>query len=104
MQFAAASQHHHHSNSNDGSLGKHVSSHRRPFTVFVGNLSFFCKEDHLVELFKQYGPVLKVTVARNVDMANNSLLYGYVEFERAEDASRAMDGTHGNLFMGRRLR
>lgn len=71
-------------------------------TVFVGNLSFFCDENHLRILFSNYGVLNNVEVVRSRN--GNSLLYGFIDFLEPSDGERAVQLLHGMLFMGRRMR
>ncbi len=76
---------------------------RHPREVFVGDLSFFCQELHLLELFSAYGPVSEARVKRS-DRGNRTLMYGFVRMEQLEDAVRAASELHGKLHMGRKMR
>lgn len=71
--------------------------------LFVGDLSFFCKEQHLFQLFGQLGPVHKIRIRRN-ESRDQSLLYGFVKMQKPEHAKNAVTALHGYLFMGRNLR
>lgn len=71
-------------------------------TLFVGDLSYFCGEEDLCNLFAQYGPILTVRVRRGV--TGESLMHGFIALESAEMASRAIDQLDGIEFMGRNMR
>lgn len=71
-------------------------------TVFIGNLSFFCKESDLVSLFSTYGSVTNVEVARSPE--GNNLLYGYVDLEGIAQAQQCAQELNGRLHKGRFLR
>ncbi len=76
-------------------------------TLFVGNLSFFCEESHLFQLFDQYGDVQQVHIIRNVVKSASSPsrpLFGFVTLKsdaQVADAIRILDN---HFFMGRTLR
>ncbi len=75
--------------------------------VIVGNLSYFCEEKDLLDLFEPYADVTQVRIMRsdkNPEKINRSLLYGFVTFgtpHEAKEMATLMDGT---VFMGRKLR
>ena len=71
--------------------------------VFVGDLSFFCQELHLLELFSNYGPVTDVRVKRS-DRGNRTLMYGFVRMAELDHAAKAAAELHGKLYMGRKMR
>ncbi len=71
--------------------------------LFVGNLSFFCEEKHLFELFNQYGPVENVHIVRNDDHTR-SLLFGFVTMTTAHAAREMHRLLNECMFMGRRMK
>ncbi len=71
-------------------------------SVFIGDLSYFCNEDHLIQLFSPYGRVTEVNIRRGV--TGDSLLYGFLAFDNEESATRAQAELNGREFMGRYLR
>lgn len=74
-----------------------------PNVIYVGDLSFFCLEEHLSNLFSHYGRVVKSEVKRG-KATGDSLLHGYVEMESPLAAKSAFTNLQGMKFMGRRLR
>ena len=78
-------------------------SERHPLEIFVGDLSFFCHEHHLLELFTVHGPVVECRVKRS-DRGNRTLMYGFVRMYDLKDAQQAVAALHGKLYMGRALR
>lgn len=100
-------QQHQHLASSDSegerSLTVSSTTNKNHSVLFVGNLSFFCEEKHLYDLFSQYAHIEHVRILQNTNKTK-SLMYGFVTVT-AED--EAMELTHlldGHLFMGRRLR
>eukprot|EP00981_Chlorochromonas_danica_P009882 scaffold2858_cov245-Ochromonas_danica.AAC.21 len=71
-------------------------------TLFLGDLSYFCKEEDICNLFAEYGPISTVRVRRGV--TGESLMHGFVALETAEAAHRAIAALDGVEFMGRNLR
>lgn len=71
-------------------------------TIFVGDLSFFCKEIHLYNLFQNYGPVEAVRIRKGKQ--GITLMHGFVEMENANVAANAVRDIDNALFMGRNIR
>ncbi len=75
--------------------------------VFVGNLSYFCDESDLYNLFNSYADVTHCRVMRNannIDRQNRSLLFGFVTLSSVHEAKEMSKLLTGMLFMGRLLR
>ena len=74
--------------------------------LFVGNLSYFCVENHLLELFAPYGSVVHAEIRRTDRRGESkqSLLHGFVTMASREEAVSVMEHLHNQLFMGRKLR
>lgn len=83
------------------SNNRNMSSASR--VLFIGNLSYFCEEHHLFELFAEYGCVEAVRVVQNVDK-NKSLMYGFVTMSNHMEACQMVDLLNGHLFMGRNIK
>lgn len=75
----------------------------KPNEVFVGNLSYFCTETDLYELFSQYVPVEDVRIVRN-DSGRRSLMFGFIIFPSPFEAVEAVKILNNHLFMGRNLK
>ena len=70
--------------------------------LYVDNLPAL-SDVELRNLFLPYGPILKSRVA--IDPSTHLPSgYGFVMFERAEDAQRAVDGLHGHVLGTKKLR
>jgi RNA recognition motif-containing protein len=82
---------------------KNSSFSHQPNVVFVGNLSYFCEEQHLFRLFSQYGHVQRVFIVQN-DSNTKSLMFGFVTLLSDVEAREIEKLLHNHLFMGRRLR
>jgi RNA recognition motif-containing protein len=75
----------------------------QPNVVFVGNLSYFCEETHVFELFNQYGHVQHVRIVRN-DSNTRSLMFGFVTLSSIHEAREIERLLNNHMFMGRRMR
>jgi RNA recognition motif-containing protein len=71
-------------------------------SLFVGDLSFFCSEDDLLQLFRRFGNVKAVEIKRG--KFGDSLMHGFVEMESNEAAELAIATLNDFKFMGRRMR
>jgi polyadenylate-binding protein len=64
--------------------------------VYVKNLAESTGEDELQKAFEAYGPISSAVVMR--DAEGRSKCFGFVNFEHAEDASKAVEGLNGKKF------
>lgn len=78
-------------------------SHSFPNEVFVGNLSYFCDETALFNLFQEYANVVNVRIVRTEDRSR-SLLFGFVAFKTAEEVQEITRLLNNHLFLGRNMR
>jgi RNA recognition motif-containing protein len=70
--------------------------------LFVGNLDFSTMEAQLREAFAPFGEVVSATVV--VDrMTGQSRGFGFVEFQTAEQAERAIQSLDGSMLNGRSI-
>jgi len=72
-------------------------------SLFVGDLSKFCTEANLENLFAQFGQILDVKIKRN-NTTGKTLSYGFVYFANDDCAARAMEKLNNVPFFGRNLR
>jgi RNA recognition motif-containing protein len=77
-------------------MDKHMAS------LFIGDLSFFCSEIHLAQLFSSYGKIAKIQVKRGKD--GESLMHAFLQYESELSANLAMRHLNGAYFMGRKIR
>ena len=79
---------------------------KHPFELFVGDLSYFCQEKHLIDLFSQYGTVVSARIKRPDHPAppGRTLMYGFVCLDSKESTQAAVQNLHRSLFMGRHIR
>lgn len=64
--------------------------------VFVKNMSESKTEEDLNAIFGEFGPLTSVVVMRDAD--GKSRCFGFVNFENADDAARAVDSLNGKKF------
>ncbi|CAN6450964.1 unnamed protein product [Victoria cruziana] len=73
------------------------SSSRTKFNnVYVKNLSDKTTEDDLKKVFGEYGVITSVVVMRDAD--GKSKCFGFVNFENADDAAKAVEALNGKKF------
>lgn len=70
--------------------------------LFIGNLSYSVTDDQLLEVFSKIGPVVeaKVIFDRNT---NRSRGFGFVTFEKEEDAQEALKQLNETELAGRTM-
>ncbi len=72
--------------------------------LFVGNLSFFCKEIDLLQLFDQYTRVTNARIVYDTYRTHRSLMFGFVTIETAHEAKEMARVLNTIFFMGRQLK
>jgi RNA recognition motif-containing protein len=72
-------------------------------TLFVGDLSSDCATDDLEKVFSEFGEIVDVRIATD-SHSGQSLLYGFVEFNKLENAEKALLTMNGKILRGRPLR
>lgn len=72
-------------------------------SLFVGDLSIFCKEADMTKAFEAFGEIVDVKVMR-CDETHKNLCYGFVKFAATEDAQQALENLNGTLLCGRPMR
>ena len=71
--------------------------------LFVGNLSWGLDWRELKDIFKEFGEVSFVRIVTDRE-TGKSRGFGFVEFENAEDATRAKEEMDGKEIDGRELK
>lgn len=71
--------------------------------LFVGDLSYFCTEEQLRELFGNFGHVVEARIRRS-ERGGHSLMHGFVKMTSLDDAQRSANALDNKMYMGRRLR
>lgn len=72
-------------------------------TLFVGDLSVFCTETELRQLFQPFGYIDDIRLKKTTANATR-LGYGFIQFGTKECAERAMNSLNGIMFNGRIMR
>lgn len=81
-----------------GLTGSVTPSHSR--TLYVGDLSVYCTEKDLGQVFSTFGPVESVHIRR----ATAQIAYGFVRFKHRASAEAALASMQSTILMGRPLR
>merc|ERR1719478_1860011 len=68
-------------------------------TLQVSNLTRNCKEDHLKEIFSNFGKVMAVHLAIDKEVALPKG-YGYVDYEHKDEADAALASMNGGQIDG----
>ncbi len=84
-------------------MAKNAVKNYKPNELFIGNLSYFCEEKDLFELFDQYGNVEDVRIIKN-DSGTRSLMFGFVSMSTVHEAREMEKLLNNHLFLGRRIR
>jgi RNA recognition motif-containing protein len=72
-------------------------------TLFIGDLSAFCTERDIHDLFATYGEVTEIKIMRSEETHRN-LSYGFLKYASITAAANALNALNGVLFCGRHLR
>lgn len=92
-----------------------------PNELFVGNLSYFCEEQNLYDLFSNtiaaremnngqqdlqllMNYVSAVRIIYSDGQPHRSLMFGFVTLNNLNDANYAVEQLQGKMFMGRKLK
>uniref|UniRef100_A0A3P9Q8G0 Polyadenylate-binding protein n=1 Tax=Poecilia reticulata TaxID=8081 RepID=A0A3P9Q8G0_POERE len=79
-----------------------LGARAREFTnVYIKNFGEDMDDEKLKELFSKYGPALSIRVM--TDESGKSKGFGFVSFERHEDAQKAVDDMNGKELNGRQV-
>lgn len=71
--------------------------------LFVGNLPFSIKEDQVREVFSEFGEIKSVDLIPDRTRPNAHKGFGFVEYENADDAQKAVDALHETELEGRNI-
>uniref|UniRef100_A0A2K5SED9 Polyadenylate-binding protein n=1 Tax=Cebus imitator TaxID=2715852 RepID=A0A2K5SED9_CEBIM len=79
-----------------------LGARAKEFTnVYVKNFGEDMDDEHLKDLFGKFGPALSVKVMK--DESGKSKGFGFVSFERREDAQKAVDEMNGKELGGKQI-
>lgn len=73
------------------------------FTLFVGDLSIFCTEEDIREVFSPIGELQEIKIIRCEETKKN-LSYGFVKYSDSEAAVKAIEELNGTMLCGRPMR
>lgn len=68
-------------------------------SLFLGDLSCFCQENEIYDIFSQFGPIDEIRIKRNEE--GLGLGYGFVTFLEMKSAEAALLGADGMVILGR---
>ncbi len=71
-------------------------------SLFVGDLSCFCTENDLAQLFKSFGVIKEIRLMRHKE-TNACLGYAFIIFNDQKSVFKAKE-LDGNLFLGRHIK
>ena len=71
--------------------------------VYVGNLAFGVTDEQLKKLFSKYGEITEVKIITD-RFSGRSKGFGFVTFEKDEDAKKAIKGMNGKEVEGREIK
>ena len=72
-------------------------------TLFIGDLSIFCTERELYQLFEPFGPIESIQLKR-CEKKQMQLSYGFIKFAFRQSAEEALRKVNGSIFIGRAIR
>lgn len=70
--------------------------------IYVGNLSYEVTEEHVIELFKDYGFVKRVRIPFTRE-TGYPLIFAIVDMTTNSEEAIAIKALHGSEWMGRNL-
>jgi len=70
--------------------------------LYIGNLDYAVKEDHLRELFEQQGEVTSVKIIID-KLSGRSKGFGFVEMSNDEEGQNAINALNGYSFKNRNI-
>ena len=70
--------------------------------LFIGNLSFSMNQQQLTEIFAPYGQIVSVNIVAD-RFSGRSKGFGFVEFEKDEDAAKAVAELNDSEQMERKI-
>eukprot|EP01038_Epipyxis_sp_PR26KG_P009995 gene9995-13447_t len=72
------------------------------YTLFLGDLSAFCTDDDIHELFSPYGNIAEIRIMKS-KKTKLSLGYGFVRYFTLVDATNALNGMSNASLKGRKI-
>lgn len=72
-------------------------------SLFLGDLSVYCTEQDLYEIFQSFGPIESIQLKRK-STANGRPSYGFIQYRFRESAEEALRVMNGRVVHGRAIR
>jgi RNA recognition motif-containing protein len=70
--------------------------------IYIGNLHYNVNEEELIEIFKEYGEVMSVTIITD-KYTGRSKGFGFIEMLNDEEAKKAIDNLNSTEIRGRKV-
>jgi len=72
-------------------------------TIYIGNISYSMKEQNLIDVFQEFGPVesAKVIIDKKTKRSKG---YGFVEMQNEKDELDAIEGINERELDGRKVK
>ena len=70
-------------------------------TLYIGNLSLYCSEQELAQLFLPFGTIESVLIKKST---NGGVSYAFLKYQTRVSAEHALQQMNGVLVHGRQLR
>lgn len=93
---------HNNNNHNNNNPNSNSVSLAGTSTLFLGDLSIYCTEKDIQEVFSSFGAIDCIQLKKGGDCLH--LCYGFVKFLYRESADLALSTMNGKIFLGRPLR
>jgi RNA recognition motif-containing protein len=96
-----ASMNHGHSHSNFFANNSYQQLSR---TIFLGDLSIYCTEKDICQLFSSFGAIESIHLKRIPQGHSHFLSYGFIRYQTRQSAEHSLASLDGVVFLGRPLR
>lgn len=72
-------------------------------TIYIGNIPYTMKEQNLIDVFQEFGPVesAKVIIDKKTKRSKG---YGFIEMKEESDEQAAVDAMNGQDMGGRKVK
>lgn len=72
-------------------------------SLFLGDLSVYCTEQDIYEIFQPFGPIESIQLKRK-STSNSRPSYGFIQYQFRESAEEALRVMNGRVVHGRAIR
>lgn len=80
------------------------SSQQLSRTIFLGDLSIYCTEKDICQVFSSFGAIESIHLKRIPQGQTHYLSYGFIRYQTRQSAEHALAALDGVVFLGRPLR